>query len=763
MFKVLKSEENSQILEKLASQSYVENALEDTGITKSGSFVVDYKTFFKENKSSNNFCFRNKVIIEFPRKCKSPCKILISYQYRQSSIEDHPHIKIVGQCQNGLCHHEYVIQKREEQKCCKVSFKIFGIFLNNDISTPLHEMVACTPLKGTYREEVAMEARQTGPLRTYLNQLEKANECEIDSLNYTSVISPSVIRKLSSQPTGTYSLEKIKEAVEERKEHEWDPLKKFPGLIRNVTHDRFAVYSYTEEQLSIFANIVNNSSWWTNPIQLACDTSGDIFPPARTMKGKEKFFNFAITLSSTNMKTLPLGEMLTLKVDAKNVNLFMTNFVCDLEKLSNQKCLKLPQIFCTDYTWVNIHPILHVFFKTDIHKYLENKFQLFPEYEGSEQSLLLIDKLHLIKFLLMNCRKIATNNFVAETFVAVFLHLLRCRSQLHLEKHWVSVINVFGCSKRKEDHFYIIEQFSELDEIFCSDKSVEKDDVHGNDEMEPDYICKKPIKKSSKFYSYFKSFMDAESAECSETGEIEDNIFYCPKLLEFVVENYLPLFPLMSLYFIPSRDIIDLPTTSDVENYWKNVKQFFSTIPFKRRDVKLYFTMMQSFFNSQTKEYMLMKKSRALNYKLTNKEKVRDPDLFYPNLGKRTKHLDSAGNFDQEDGYTKRNVKAKKPSKYVRRKVDLHNIEQSAKNIEIKGKRKRKCSDTTIGAEKESQSVVKDKKQRKICMVDRLLNLPIKEFEESEVKTRKRRPCILCRSLEHTRRSCPKAEMLLAK
>jgi hypothetical protein len=617
-------------------------------------------------------------------------------------------------------------------------------------------------LKGVYRERISAAASEKGALRAYSDSFDAVQDTEVDSLNYTSVISPSVIRNVASESNrDRNSLEKIIEAVEQRRLHEYDPLKKFPGLIRNTVLDPCAVYSYTEEQMSIFTNCINESSW-ERPLQVSCDTSGDIFPAAKTSGGKKKFFNFAFCLSSTNMTTLPIAEMLTLKVDAKNVTCFLSNFVCDLEKLNSAKSVKLPELFCTDYTWVNIHPILNVFMKTDIHKYLEDTFKHFECKENSEKSVLMLDKLHLIKFLLVNSRKIAEDKYIGETFVAVFLYLLKCRTKIQIENHWVAMIRIFGARAKSEEHQRIIQDCLSRD---VSDDYENKKDLlmEAVEDGEPDYLCKKPIKKSSKFYGYFQSIYDKEMLQISieeDAGKVKnDNIFFCPKLLSFVLDNYLPLFPLMSLFFVPNEGIKDLPTTSPIENHWRNIKLFFQNIPLEKRYVTVYFTLMLSYFNSKTKEHLTMKKSKALYKKLTPKRKRDDNSIFYPNFEEKKKRKidQTETDYNEEDGYTLRKQKDIRPRKYVQRKIDFNLIEKRVSELDAGRTKSRKIRGKEINNTSEKSSVsVGDKSlnvKKRNSKIDLLLGLPRKE--DTVVKQRKRRSCTLCRSVEHKRKGCP--------
>jgi hypothetical protein len=763
MFKALKSTKNENFLLKLSSQIVVEakNPVVHTR-PKTGVFEICYDKFFKDTRSSSNFCQRNCVILEFPRHVDIPCKINITYQYRQFNNESNPFIKIFGVCANGPCQHEYIIEKKPLYGLCSVRFSINAIFLNNCIQTPVHDVVASSPLKGLYREQYRKEAEEKGALRAYCDSFNTVREVEIESYNYTSLVSPSVIRNVGSENNREKrKLSYIRNAVEERRVQEADPNKLFPGLVRNTVHEPYQVYCYTQEQLEIFTTL-SNSSTWDKPLQLCCDTSGDIFPAAKTEQGDKKFYNFAITLTCDDMQSLPIGEFLTLKVDSKNVSLFLTNFVCDLRKLNNGKTVKIPEVFCTDFTWVNLHPILNVFLKTEIWTYLDNSFKQFENEEKSERSVVLIDKLHFIKFLLANSRKVTNKKVVSDTFVKVVLQLTKCRRKREVEELWVAMINVFGAEEKREEYQRIIEEISEkVDEDFTSFENDISEQTEDNSEN-VDYLVKNQIRKSSKFYTYFKDIHDVQISRFCEKEESSHNIFYCPALLKMLLEKYLPLFPLISLFVVPNLMIRDLPSSSSIENHWRNIKIYFEKTPLEKRFVSLYFPYMLGYFNAKTKEFLTMKKSKSLFNRLSNKRKFVDPTIFYPNFESKRRKIEC--DFQEEDGYTLRKNQEAKPCKFVGRKLDLNMIEKRKLEFDSdkKGRTKTDKGENDRGEITEQSinlkklTVKKTKKEKQPFKIDTLL---FKRFKLKEVTNtpRKRKPpsCGLCRSAKHTKRTCP--------
>jgi hypothetical protein len=215
----------------------------------------------------------------------------------------------------------------------------------------------------------------------------------------------------------------------------------------------------------------------------------------------------------------------------------------------------------------------------------------------------------------------------------------------------------------------------------------------------------------------------------------------------------------MSLSFVNNIHVKDLPTTSSIENHWKNVKLFFRTIPLEKRYVTVYFPMMLSFFNAKTTEHLTMKKNKALHCKLSNRRKLLDPTLFYPNFDKKRKKIEpTEANINEEDGYTLRRDRNKKSTKYVRRRIDFQSIEKTVSNMEISKKEEEDDSGikpmvkTDISDGNNSVKIIKAKK--KIPKIDKMLGLPLND-DIVETKRRKRPSCILCRSTEHKRRNCP--------
>ena len=230
--------------------------------TFTGTFKIPYNEYFQDRKKQSNFCKRNKVIIDFPRQINSPCKINLNYQYQQLTNKCKNFIKIVGACENGPCRHIYIIKSQpEDDDICSVSYEISGVFANNNLTTLLHNIVSSTPLKGENRDRLSKLIAEKGNVFAYTQTRNESSSAEINSLNDTSCISPSVLRKVASESNHSLNFEDIKQAILNRKMQEFNYYLKIPSFIRNIVQEPYSVYYYLESQLQSFCTTSASSSW----------------------------------------------------------------------------------------------------------------------------------------------------------------------------------------------------------------------------------------------------------------------------------------------------------------------------------------------------------------------------------------------------------------------------------------------------------------------------------------------------------------------
>jgi len=235
--------------------------------------------------------------------------------------------------------------------------------------------------------------------------------------------------------------------------------------------------------------------------------------------------------------------MFSLKVDVKNVSTFLTYYLGDIENCLKSKQIKIPQIFVTDYTWVNIHPILNVFLKTNIRKYLEQKFRDFSTDCLSNDSVILIDKLHFIKFLLQNARRIAKKNVVAETFVCSVLQLCQCKVKQDILTIFSAIVRLFCSDVKLREDEKVIETCYDGYKKFC-----EETESIGEIENMEDFMyseSSKTLKKESPFYIFFNNLKSKALDELLDREDFGTNhhpLFFTNFCLIFCYQRNSDLF-----------------------------------------------------------------------------------------------------------------------------------------------------------------------------------------------------------------------------
>jgi len=153
--------------------------------------------------------------------------------------------------------------------------------------------------------------------------------------------------------------------------------------------------------------------------------------------------------------------------------------------------------------------------------------------------------------------------------------------------------------------------------------------------------------------------------------------------------NYMSLFPLFSLYFVNSPEIIELETSSYIENHWKSVKNVMKAVPLYQRDVTIYLSHYYSYVKSKVIEFNLVDRNVKIMKKLGKRNISKNSDVFKPNVKKRLKKDVIDSDFEEDDGYMKKNPKKLRVCKFVRRRINFAAIEKDIEDFRKVPKKKK--------------------------------------------------------------------------
>jgi len=167
------------------------------------------------------------------------------------------------------------------------------------------------------------------------------------------------------------------------------------------------------------------------------------------------------------------------------------------------------------------------------------------------------------------------------------------------------------------------------------------------------------------------------------------NIYKCDDLVNYLMANYMSLFPLFSLYFVNSPEIIELETSSYIENHWKSVKNVMKAVPLYQRDVTIYLSHYYSYVKSKVIEFNLVDRNVKIMKKLGKRNISKNSDVFKPNVKKRLKKDVIDSDFEEDDGYMKKNPKKLRVCKFVRRRINFAAIEKDIEDFRKIPKKKK--------------------------------------------------------------------------
>ena len=367
----------------------------------------------------------------------------------------------------------------------------------------------------------------------------------------------------------------------------------------------FSLSLYDESMLLHIGTLYYNSTW-EEPLILAGDVSGEIlFYPSKALNRRQNVQGL-LTFSMTAPHAVSCLDVMLEQARTIDLSPALLKWRNSLFNVSNN--VGICEIFIFDFSWPIIISILEIILQKDINSYLAQKFK---EIMSGHQlmkgdTVILVDLLQLVKIFLKAARK-KTSKKIADRFVLIFLKFLTCRTIDQVKQLWTLVSTYFGLE-------YISVEAKEKIQELCEDidnKNII--DYAGNEEIydevyEDEYNDnegQKGIRNRSPFKSYFQKITDDVYSQEDEVQSHEINTYFCKELVSYFLGQYLPLLPLMSLVSCPKSYVGDYPTSSSVENHFKNIKEtLFKNIPLKRRYPAEFVKMLQN-YNKLQRESVL--------------------------------------------------------------------------------------------------------------------------------------------------------------
>ncbi|MBM3938615.1 MAG: hypothetical protein FJ333_08195 [Sphingomonadales bacterium] len=160
--------------------------------------------------------------------------------------------------------------------------------------------------------------------------------------------------------------------------------------------------------------------------------------------------------------------------------------------------------------------------KTTIADYLSVTWAEFSSGAATNRSIILIDKLHYIKFLLKSCRTLARKNYVAETFTCAILNMSKLRTRTEIDEMWIAIVKLFCLEFGSDESKKVIEKLSRFPQELKNIPVAENEDCHFESEESRQRV--NSIRKSSPFYKYFLTLKEKVLKDfCKSKGSTVEN------------------------------------------------------------------------------------------------------------------------------------------------------------------------------------------------------------------------------------------------
>lgn len=522
---------------------------------------------------------------EINSKMGTDCDFNTCYQNIYKNHKD-AYAKICGACRKGDCFCEAVLHDNP--------FKLGLVRVTVKLRKDVHSYKVHKRLAGTKRKIISRRALQIGTKMAHLEQFNTSDE--------------------SDEGHSLETIQKAKQEIGPQTMNEREYLNELQccldyddgAYIRALDLYPFVLSLYDDQMLEYVVNL-NAKATWEDPLILSCDVSGEICYYPNNILNKKLNTSGLLTFSIAGPHAVPVCDIMLKKARSIDLIPSMIKWKDLLKRFS--KSDDICQIWVLDFSWPLINTILRSVFETNINSYIQKKYcEMKSEYQLVKgESIILIDMLHLVKVFQKGALK-KTNKRIANRFVLIFLKVLKCRSLKKVIELWQLTIKYFGYKYSCKATTLQLDQV--CDEI---EKSVSsKQDYIYQDELSDTDI--NGIRNKSKFKSLFQNI--TEEVYNQEKIELhnscaEENEYFCKNIIQYFIDQYLPLLPLFSLAVVPSCYSEEYPTSSSVENHFKNLKHScFKTIPLKSRTPALFLRKLQNWNSLQRKSVLQEERKR---------------------------------------------------------------------------------------------------------------------------------------------------------
>ncbi|KAK9961941.1 hypothetical protein ABG768_007335 [Culter alburnus] len=484
------------------------------------------------------------VIYEKFRKQNPCCTLVFTYQHLKVTHSRKyrcPFMTVKASCSFKTCNAHYIFHLRHKPLSSdkRIPIQVTRIGKVTHLKREVRSRHASYQKRGKIAKEVVQ-----GVSNAYYKNLRETPVPELMAGNITRSLNKNILKVVSSEIQKSCRLHDdviLELMLTQKIMKDTDMSYKFcPGYVQHLQVDPFGVHLYTETGMVILVQHLRKG-----PVTLHLDATGGVV--SRIPSQAKRVFYYSINLPGhgKDKPPLPVSEMITNDHTIPNVSFWLHQTVTKIRKLTLYNIHQVE----TDYSWALIQSVLLSFNKQDINTYLMESYNVVKGNntmtEFRRLTVLHLCSAHIIKAVQGAIGRKTTDKGLKEfathcvaqlmntTSLQRALDIFKCMCYVFYTKSNTQCVN--QSLQTLQDHIRGI--------IIPEDTLDEKQAV--DDYIPPEaktILARSPFTKE--FGSVLEAVMAIEDPELE--NEMDNNKYHCPEILDILMKDYMPIFPLWS-------------------------------------------------------------------------------------------------------------------------------------------------------------------------------------------------------------------------
>lgn len=319
---------------------------------------------------------------------------------------------------------------------------------------------------------------------------------------------------------------------------------------------------------------------------LHLDATGKLVKRIDGAKGDVLYYALILAGGEDMDGPLPIAEFISTVQSTHFITIFLSSVMHALKVRTGCKGIAINKIE-VDFYLASIQSIMKACNDTNLANHLKYLYDVVLRAEYKDKipnfTVVHICSVHILRAVTRKLHQIIRSSEIHQVAKMFLTQLIHADTMQSAETIFNNMVIVFG-NKLKTN--VVDTAMQNMESMYCGSPNIkiEADDSTSDqvDVDDPEGI-EAALRHGSPFYKHVQVIMirtmkENNSQQCG--AESTENIYYLPSFLEYILEHYMPFFPLWSALVIRAFGILR-DSNQPVENWFKNMK--YLIFPLKSR------------------------------------------------------------------------------------------------------------------------------------------------------------------------------------